>query len=545
VADAIAAGEVIDRPAAVVKELIENALDAGASMITIRVEEAARGLIEVVDDGLGMMPDDLALAFQRHATSKIEGLEDIDAIRTLGFRGEALAAIAAVSEVEATSRVQDLGGGSRIRLSAGRVIEQGSYGGPFGTRVSVRQLFFNTPARLRFLKQPATETALITRLVTEQALAHPQVAFRLHIDGKPSLVTEGQTDRRGAFAAIHGAKLAQAMLDVEEGIVAGLLSPPSISRGTRDHVIILVNQRRIHHRNLSFAVEQAYRGLRQPDRFPLAVVDLRIDPTQVDVNVHPTKREVRFRDESSVFGQLERACFKALRHSPVYQVESRPTPAIAVREAAISQPPTQVALGLAQLPDQPLRSLPTLHFVGQVLHSYLVADADDSLVLVDQHAAHERILFDRLMSRVGEGRGGTQLLLMPIDVEVSPVQMAVFNEHVQWLATLGFEAEAFGQQRLRLRTVPQEAMPKKPGETFLRLIDQLAEAVTADDRTRTAAALTACHSAVRFGDPLTRRAAEELLSSLRETSDPISCPHGRPTTLVLPDIQLRRLFKRP
>jgi DNA mismatch repair protein MutL len=545
VADAIAAGEVIDRPAAVVKELIENALDAAATTISIQVEDAGRGLIEVVDDGIGMSPEDLRLAFQRHATSKIEALQDMNAIRTLGFRGEALAAIAAVSEVEAISRGSTSQVASRLRVSGGRLIEQTAFGAPPGTRVTVRQLFFNTPARLRFLKQPTTESALIARMVAEQALGHPEVAFRLQVDGKHSLATPGRTDRRSTFAAIYGAKLAEAMLDVGEGIVSGLLSPPSISRGTRDHVVILVNGRRIHHRSLSFSVEQAYRGLREPDRFPIAVLDLNVDPSQVDVNVHPTKREVRFRDEASIFGQLERACFRTLRQSPLYQLEARPAPPIAVHEPSAAPAPTQPSLAFAQTPEQPRRRLPILRLVGQVLHSYLVADSDDSLVLVDQHAAHERVLFDRIVSRVGEGRGGSQLLLMPVELELSATQMALFAEYGEWLSALGFQAEVFGGDRVRLRSAPQEAVPKEPGETFVALLDELGNRGSAEERLRKAAALTACHSAVRFGDALTAPAADELLSLLNATSDPVSCPHGRPTTLILPDAQLRRLFKRP
>ncbi len=317
VADAIAAGEVVERPAAVVKELAENALDAGATRVTIRVEDAGRGLIEVVDDGGGIIPEDAALAFRRHATSKIETLDDLRAITTLGFRGEALASIAAVAEVELATRVRGRGEGRRVLVRGGVVEEDAAAGTPDGTRVSVRQLFFNTPARFRFLKQPATETAVIVRVASELALGHPETVFVLQVDRRQVLRTPGTGDLREAFAAIVGAEAATAMLLVDDGSVQGLLSPPSLTRSTRDHVVILVNRRRIHHRNLAFAVEQSYQGLKDPDRYPLAVLNLQVDPIEVDINVHPTKREIRFRDERWAFAAIERACFRALRQSPL------------------------------------------------------------------------------------------------------------------------------------------------------------------------------------------------------------------------------------
>src|SRR5438445_5410655 len=336
VADGIAAGEVVDRPAAVVKELAENAIDAGATRIHVRVEAAGQTLIEVVDDGRGMDRVDLPVAFRRHATSKLRSLEDLRTIETLGFRGEALASIAAVAEVEAVSRSRDGGEGFRVRIQAGELLAAERAGCPIGTRVLVEQLFYNTPARLKFLKQPATENAMISRLVGEFALGNPGIAFSLDIDRRHVFETPGTGDLRAAFAAVYDSQTATAMLAVEESTVRGLISPPALHRGTRDHVVILVNGRRIHHRNLAFAVEQAYRGLREPDRFPLAVLDLLVDPGEVDVNVHPTKREVRFRNEGAVFAAVERACYRALRQSPLYELQPSGTgPLLELRETAV------------------------------------------------------------------------------------------------------------------------------------------------------------------------------------------------------------------
>jgi DNA mismatch repair protein MutL len=552
VADGIAAGEVVDRPAAVVKELVENAIDAGATRIDIRVEAAGQGLIEVVDDGCGMAPKDLPLAFARHATSKLHALEDLRTIQTLGFRGEALASIAAVAEVDAVSRSRDGGEGFRIRIRGGDQQIAEPAGGPLGTRVSVAQLFFNTPARLKFLKQPATENAVISRLVGELALGNPAIAFSLEIDRRRTLETPGRADLRAAMAAVYDAETAAAMLAIEEANVRGLISPPAMHRGTREHIVILVNGRRIQHRNLVFAVEQAYRGLREPDRFPIAVLNVLVDPAEVDVNVHPTKREVRFRNERAVFAALERACYHALRQSPLYELQSTAgAPRLELRETAVVSPTTMApAPGGREIEAQagstihPSR-LPPLTYIGQVLRGYLVAEAPNAVVLIDQHAAHERVLFDRLLQRLERREPASQLLLIPQDLELTPAQLAAFQQQAGWLEALGFQGEPFGPHTIRLRAAPSDMPEGRVARVVELLLADLAGERTPDRRLRETAALIACHSAVRFGDAMSPEAAGQLMSSLAATAEPISCPHGRPTTLILPDEQLRRLFKRP
>jgi len=552
VADGIAAGEVVERPAAVVKELVENAIDAGAARIHVRIEAAGQELIEVVDDGHGMSPTDLPVAFRRHATSKLRSLEDLRTIHTLGFRGEALASIAAVTEVEAVSRSRDGGEGSRVKIRAGELLTTGSAGGPVGTRVTVGQLFFNTPARLKFLKQPATENAVISRLVGELALGNPAIAFSLDIDRRRVFETPGTGDLRATFAAVYGSETAAAMLTVDEASVRGLISPPALHRGTRDHVVILVNGRRIQHRNLVFAIEQAYRGLREPDRFPLAVLSMLVDPAEVDVNVHPTKREVRFRNERAVFATLERACYHALRLSPLYELHSTTGgPLLELRETAVfsggslsphPRPPLQERREIDEI-EAP--RLPPLTYIGQLLQGYLVAEAPNAAVLIDQHAAHERVLFDQILLRLDERRPASQLLLIPHLLDLAPIQLTAYQQHDAWLRTLGFEAEPFGPHTIRLLAAPSD-MPEARADRVLELVlADLAGERMPDRRVRETAALIACHSAVRFGDALSPEAARQLLSSLALTAEPISCPHGRPTTLILPDDQLRRLFKRP
>jgi DNA mismatch repair protein MutL len=563
VADGIAAGEVVDRPAAVVKELVENAIDAGAARIHVRVQGAGQELIEVVDDGRGMASVDLPVAFYRHATSKLRSLEDLRTIHTLGFRGEALASIAAVAEVDAVSRSRDGGEGYRVRIRAGELLRAEPAGCPIGTRLIVEQLFYNTPARLKFLKQPATENAVISRLVGELALGNPAIAFSLDIDGRRALETPGTGDLRATFAAVYDTETATAMLSVDEATVRGLISPPALHRGTRDHVVILINGRRIQHRNLVFAVEQAYRGLREPDRFPLAVLNVTVDPAELDVNVHPTKREVRFRNEGAVFAALERACYHALRQSPLYELQATAGgPMLELRETAVTSGATAPTLPspasggeevVGQGVNQDTRAgreidgsrLPPLEYVGQMLHGYLLAEAPNAVVLIDQHAAHERVLFDRVLRRLESGEPASQLLLIPHDVDLMPAQVAAFQQHGSWLQSLGFEGELFGPHTIRLRAAPSDMPESRVARVLELLLTDLAGERTPDRRLRETAALIACHSAVRFGDSLTPETARELLRSLAATDEPISCPHGRPTTLILPDDQLRRLFKRP
>ena len=550
VADGIAAGEVVDRPAAVVKELVENALDAAATRIEIRVEGAGQRLIEVVDNGEGMGAADLAVAFQRHATSKIRSLDDLQSITTLGFRGEALASIAAVAEVEAVSRPRDGGEGFCVRLKGGTVLSTLPAGSPGGTRMMVQQLFYNTPARLKFLKQPATENAVIHRVVAELALANPSVAFGLQLDGRNVIQAPGNGDLRATFATLYDPEIAAAMISIDEGIVRGLISPPALHKGTRDHVVLLVNGRRIQHRNLVFAVEQAYRGLREPDRFPIAALNLKVDPAKVDVNVHPTKREVRFHNEGAIFAALERACYHGLRQSPIYELQATEgAPVLEVREGAIVSAPSPTESGAMygsrSAAPEPKPQLPPLTYVGQLLDSYLVAQAPDAAVLIDQHAAHERVLFDRILDRLDRRSPSTQRLLIPQLLDMTPVQLSAFEHQVDWLSGLGFEAERFGPHTIRLLAIPSEMPQLRANRVLELLLADLAGERTPDRRLRETAALLACHSAVRFGDRMSPEAAGALLSSLALTKEPISCPHGRPTTLILPADHLRRLFKRP
>ncbi len=539
IADAIAAGEVIERPASVVKELVENALDANARRISIDVRGAGKISIRVSDDGEGISAEDLQMAFVRHATSKVSNLSDLDAIATLGFRGEALASIASVSDVECSSA------GARIRVRAGSVVEHGA--GPLlpGVTLEVKDLFANVPARLKFLKSDNTEVAAIKDVVSAFALLHPHVRFQLTIDARSAVSSAGDGDRRRAIGSVYGTQVAVEMLEmIGMPLVTGMVSQPRLSRGSRDGIVLAVNGRPISSRPLLYALEDCYQGMLERGRHPIAVIDIGIDPELVDVNVHPAKREVRFREEGAVFSALQRAVRVALGGSQPYQYHStavgpaalgrEPAPQLTLHEATASVAVAEVG---SRVPETMLRP------IGQVGPGYLVAEGPDGLVLVDQHAAHERVLYNRLLERLRTGRGMTQPLLMPQAVDVEPRLIAAAADHRSDLANLGLEYEEFGPRSLRITAVPVE-MPAGRAtaavqETLAALADNRGEGAL-----EKAAAALACHSAVRFGDTLDLAEQRRLLVDLEAADDAITCPHGRPTRLLVEWQDLRRHFRR-
>ena len=530
VADAIAAGEVVERPASVVKELVENALDAGARRISVEVRGAGRNLVRVVDDGGGIAPDQLPLAFQRHATSKVASLADLEAITTLGFRGEALASIAAVSDVECTSS------GRRIHLRAGRVLEEGPAGPAPGTVIEVRDLFANTPARLKFLKSEATETAACLQVIQQLALLHPGLRFRALIEGRTALETPG-TGLAAALAAVYGGAPAREMLPLDWPAVTGAVSQPKLSRGNREGILLAVNGRPIASRALAFALEECYRGSLERGRHPLAVIDLAVEPGALDVNVHPAKREVRFHAEGVVFAALQRAVRAALAGSQAPRLAipaAVPEPAPVVRQLTLHQPPVA-------LPDRPaLASAGSLlRPLGQVLDGYLVAKGPEGVVLIDQHAAHERVLFNRFRARLDAGAPSSQPLLLPIVIELEPATLAAMGDQQPALAALGFEVEAFGPRSARILASPVETPPDRLEPAFREVLAGLRELSV-----EVALASLACHSAVRFGDPLEPSEQRRLIEELEATTPDATCPHGRPTRLVLEWQDLKRHFRR-
>jgi DNA mismatch repair protein MutL len=541
VADAIAAGEVVERPASVVKELVENSLDAGARRVTVEVRGAGRTLIRVVDDGSGIPAEDLRLAFRRHATSKVASLEDLEEIGTLGFRGEALASVAAVSDLECRS------GASRVRLRAGEVVEEGAAMPVPGTAVEVRDLFANTPARLRFLKTEATEQAACLKVVQAYALLYPEVRFEVLIEGRTALRTGGGGDPRLAASGVLGGDVAAELMPVEGEGVTGLVSQPRLSRGNRDAMLVAVNRRPVSSRSLAYAIEECYLGLLEKGRYPIAVLDLSIDRRAVDVNVHPAKREVRFHDERSIFGQVQRAVRAALGGSLPYRLESVPASALGapgsqMRAPVLHEAPPPLFTASNPSPAEgPAGEV--LRPLGQVVDGYLVAEGADGVVLVDQHAAHERVLYNRFLARLAGGPAATQPLLLPETLELDPGQAAAASDHTERLAALGFEVQEFGPRAVRVLAAPVETPPHRIPEAVRELLAVLADARPQDLLEKAAASL-ACHSAVRFGDRLDPAEQRRLLRELEEAENSITCPHGRPTRLILDWQDLKRHFHR-
>ena len=540
VADAIAAGEVIERPASVVKELIENALDAGARRVNVDIRGAGRTSIRVSDDGAGIPAEELPLAFLRHATSKVASLSDLTAIASFGFRGEALASIAAVADAECASD------GASIRIRSGRLIQKSS--GPLlpGLTIEVRDLFANVPARLKFLKSDATEVAAIRDVVGGFALIHPSVRFHLTIDARAALSTTGDGDRRRAIGAVFGAPVAAEVLElVGMPMVDGAVSQPRLSRGSRDGIVLAVNGRPITSRALLYALEECYQGRLERGRHPVAVIDFGIDPELVDVNVHPGKKEVRFRDEGSVFAALQRGVRAALDGSEPFRyrpLEATPvasghvTPQLPLHEAATALATAEPALA-ARLEAALLRP------IGQAGPGYLVAEGPHGLVLVDQHAAHERVLYNRLLERLRSGRGMSQPLLMPQAIDLEPGLVAAAADHRADLAALGLEYEEFGPRSVRITAVPVEMPAGRATAAVQETLAALAQS-RGDGALEKAAAALACHSAVRFGDMLDSAEQRRLLADLEAAEDSITCPHGRPTRLLIEWQELTRHFRR-
>jgi DNA mismatch repair protein MutL len=540
VADAIAAGEVIERPASVVKELVENALDAGARRVSIDVRGAGKTSIRVSDDGAGIPADELSMAFLRHATSKLSTIGDLAAIQSFGFRGEALASIASVSDIECAS------GGAKLRIRAGELTEQGA--GPLlpGVALEVRDLFANVPARLKFLKSDATEVAAIKDVVSSFALLHPHIRFHLTIDNRVAVSSGGDGDRRRAIGSIYGPTVAAEMLEmIGMPLVTGMVSQPRLSRGSRDGMVVAVNGRPISARSLVYALEECYSGRLERGRHPVAVIDVGIDPELVDVNVHPAKKEVRFRDEGTVFAALQRAVRAALDGSEPFRYRPIDTASAAVGEVSspqltLHEAPVSVAV---RETDGQSSAAMVLRPIGQAGPGYLVAEGPAGLVLVDQHAAHERVLYNRLLERLRTGRGASQPLLIPQAVDVDPALIAAAADHREQLANLGLEYEEFGPRSLRITAVPLEMPAGRATAAIQETLSALADH-RGDGAIEKAAVSLACHSAVRFGDVLDIAEQRRLLADLEAAEESITCPHGRPTRLLVEWQELTRHFRR-
>jgi len=561
VAAKIAAGEVVERPASVVKELVENALDAGAGQIAVETKGGGLESIRITDDGSGIAADEVETAFGRYATSKITRVEDLDNIATLGFRGEALASIAAVAQIDLTTGTKESTAGDALTLKDGIVIRHVQHARPHGTTITVRGLFRNVPARLKFLKSAATENSHIAGVVSQYALAYPEIRFFLNIDGRTALQTSGSGKLADAVIEVYGIETAQRMLEISGGevgwqdgravpiTVTGMVGAPAVNKAGRDALSFFVNRRVIGSRLLTRAVEEAYQGMLMQGRHPIAIVNVVLPPSEVDVNIHPTKAEVKFQNERAVFTAVQRAVRSALvAGAPVTKIEEAQK-SYTGQSSGMAQSLWSVPAGKndsTSVPpsgtQSPRQTLPLLRVLGQAAGNYIVAEGPDGLYVIDQHAAHERIMYEQLLAQKA-GRGiQLQGMLEPYSFEVTPPQDEMLKSGAAALQDFGFTIEPFGERTYLVRAVPAVLKDGSWLEALKEILGSPCDKTTnvEDDIIKS----LACHSAVRAGKTLTDDEMRELIRLLEQTNLPNTCPHGRPTILHLSTGQLEKEFGR-
>jgi DNA mismatch repair protein MutL len=558
----IAAGEVVERPASVVKELVENALDAGARSVHVEIESGGKGLVRVRDDGHGMGREDAELALERHATSKLETLADLSVIASHGFRGEALPSIASVSALVLRTRNEASSGGTEVTVRHGRPVHVKDAGHPRGTTVEVRDLFAAVPARRKFLRADSTEAAHVAEAVTLLALARPGVGFSLRSEGRVVLEAPPVDSLGPRLFQVYGGRFLQDLVPIDGGTewarVSGYVSRPDRPRPSRPNLRLFVNHRPVRDRAVSKAVMEAYRGAGGADRGFEAFLFLDVPPQVVDVNVHPAKTEVRFADSRTVWTAVERSVRAALsegaRTAPRADT-SRIEAAVQKRLGSVPDAPAAAA-GYGYSVGEPPRvaegsgdgpSLVPL-VLGQHRQIYIVASDGEELVLVDQHTAHERIRFEGLLADLAGRSVASQRLLTPSVVELAPELRPVLEAHASVLAEMGYEVDAFGAGSIRVAAVPAVLGTRDPGPALERILRDLHEReagswTVAGMRDRLAATL-ACHSAVRAGQSLGAESMGAIVRDLFRTAHPTLCPHGRPTLVRLPREEVSRWFGR-
>lgn len=549
VVNRIAAGEVVERPASVVKELVENAIDAGCTRVSVDVEQAGRRLIRVTDDGGGMAQEEAALAFHRHATSKIRTEADLFTIRTMGFRGEALPSIAAVSKVRLITVAAGAAVGTEIRLEGGALVKQRDTAAAPGTAIEVADLFYNTPARKKFLKSPATEFGHICQAVQRQALAFPAIHFRLSHDGNAVADYPAVRSLRERVQQVYGEALVDACAEVDEKDGAlrleGLACRPLAATMSRMPQDLFVNRRWVKSAPIAHAVYEGYGTYLAKGRHPRFVLALTVDSRHVDVNVHPTKREVRFSDQERVH-EWVRSRIRAVvgpASAPSRMTAEYPLPAA----GTLSPPPSLVET--AAEPAQPY--LPSVDLevrpMGQIANRYLLAQIGDEVQIVDQHTAHERVLFERLTAQFDAGAIASQHALLPQMVELSVGEAVTVRAHLEDLRRLGFEVEEFGQGTVVVRAMPALVAQSDPQALLRSMVEdweERASTPSVQERYNAVLATMACHSAVRAGRRLEQAEMRKLLEDWRDAGFPGTCPHGRRIAMRLTIEELDRIFGR-
>jgi DNA mismatch repair protein MutL len=551
----IAAGEVVERPASVVKELVENAIDAGGRVITVELKDAGRQLIRVTDDGVGMTGADVDMALRRHATSKISDEGDLAAIATLGFRGEALPAICAVSRFEILSCPRGGAVGTLVRGGGGSVVDRLEVEAAPGTSVETQDLFFNTPARLKFLRSAPAELAFILRLLQGIALSRPDLHLRALHHGKAVLTAPAAATLRDRVGALLGFETAEAMLEVDhtQGSVrvTGLAAPPQRARGNRDEITLIVNGRSVKDTTLAQGLIEAYRPMLPRHQFPVAALLIDLPLPEVDVNVHPTKAWVRFRSPRLVQEAVFRAVQDALRSQRVVQPQQglggRGRPADWGSTGAMSGPPFPNNQGaLFQETAAPFGPGRFGAVVGQLQETFVVAASDEEVFFIDQHVAHERVLFEELRRNLASGPLASQVLLFPQTLELGPGKAGLLEEWSGDLEVLGFDLDGFGGQSALLRAVPALLKAEEPRRLIEGLLDEVGSPARAQQAplVERALAFVACRAAIKAHAPLQREEMVRLLADLSATETPYFCPHGRPIVSRLSLKEIKRELRR-
>lgn len=592
--DKIAAGEVVERPASVVKELVENAIDAGATVIQIEITDGGTQLIRVTDNGSGIDYEDIPTAFLRHATSKIENADDLMRLHSLGFRGEALASIAAVSKTEMVSKKAECDYAVCYRIEGGSEISCEKIGAPNGTSVTVRQLFYNVPVRRRFLKTPVSEAVRVHEIVMNQAMSHPDISFSFVTNGQVKLHTSGSGDVLETATRVYGMEFGREMLPVSaetEGLsVSGYIGSPALSRGNRKFETFFVNGRSVSSETAQKALEEAYRGYTMQHRFPVCVLYLQIAPDAVDMNIHPTKSRVRLADRISVYQMVYSACLQTLKtggrvptvtleepsektekereqkendkldyfmnqmrervmayhHEELPEIKSEPDTK-AVERIKEEQREADGQISLFQHHAGVNRTHKRYQLIGQLFDTYWLVESDETLYIVDQHAAHEKVLFEQTMESLRNKEYTTQMVSPPIIMNVSEREEQVLKERLPELERIGYEIEPFGDRSWAVTGVPGN-MFSIAQETLLReLIDDLSEdlpAKAAPDVILEYIASASCKAAIKGNTVMNKDQMNELLVRLFALDNPFHCPHGRPTMIAMTHRDLDKKFKR-
>ena len=573
VAAKIAAGEVIERPLSVAKELLENAIDAGADDIRLEIVQGGRRLIRATDNGCGIPAAEVELAFARHATSKLSSAEELYQVRTLGFRGEALASIAAVSRLTLSTRACGEEVGTLIRLEGGTILGREAHGRPPGTTVLVENLFFNTPARLKFLRSDTTEAGHVARLTSCYALAYPEAHLTLQHNDRLVLRTQGSGALLDILVTLYGLDVAEQLIEIGQAEgeeqplrVWGYIGAPSLHRADRRDILFFVNRRWVQDNALSYAVAEAYRTLLPAGRHPMAVLNIALPPEDVDVNIHPTKREVRFRHEREVFAAVQRAVRTTLMARHPLPVATGPfvTPSWQGRQP-FARPPhltpaqTQMALEMHRTADMPPlqrgpapapiagerpERLPMLRVLGQIAQTYIIAEGPGGMYLIDQHAAHERIRYEELQAQRARQDVVAQELLDPLPIELSPQQALTLEGHLEALNRYGFEVSPFGGATILVKRVPANLVGQDIAAALVEIANAALEGGQGFSWEEQILITLSCHTAVRAGQTLSPEELRDLVRQLERAALPHTCPHGRPTVIHLSQERLEKEFGR-